>query len=237
MQINQSTKNEKKAMQWLLAMALAGLSTTSFADTNVASLTVTGSISPTACQITLSDNGTFDYGTISGGSLNQSDFTVPFPNTSKSIDLTITCNPKSKVGIATFDTQKTTIVPGAIGKLIGGQTDDWAYGLGTAGGKNIGVYYMFFDQTKFVADTVSVRTLISNDKGQTWADNGSTGITADGKWLAWGPSGNGVAATPLAFSSLTGKISVNIALNKASELPLTAPIPLNGSATLQLQYL
>ena len=236
MRITQATKKEQRIIPALLAMMLASAATASFAAGETASVKVVGTISPAACQISVGNNGVFDFGTISGFTLSQNDFTKMGP---KQLNLSIICSSATKVAILSADNRISstlnTVMPfHGMGDLKGTN-----YGLGmTAGNQSIGVYNLRLEPDTFTADAQNVRPFLANDiaPDMNWvyfADK-AEGLMMKGRYMTWGPANS---KTPLAFTTLSGKISAYIAINKASLLPLSNTIPLDGSATLQIVYL
>jgi hypothetical protein len=123
------------------------------------------------------------------------------------------------------------------GNSLFGTTSVAAVGLGLDGAKGIGGYGIRLAAGTMMADNVAVDSIQSNGNTTAWAKtsygflfNNSTSI----RYSTWAATGT---TTPIAFTTLTGKLGVQAFINKASELDLTKPIALDGLTTLELVYL
>ena len=184
-----------------------------------------------------------DYGTIKVETIARDDFTMLAV---KNLPLTISCESPIKVALHTTDMRASTVVP-----LIGKNWDvkvapydagnGYELGLGSSNGKNIGAWAMWMEQDSIKADGKSVDVIVINgmptETNSVWSKSG-TGTT----WLAqsgdhyksWAESST---LTPVAFTNLTGTLSVQAGINKGSELDLTKAVHLDGMATIQVFYL
>lgn len=215
--------------KYWLALALASAATANFAAGPSTDIKIQGTITPVACTPSVSNLGVVDFGNITAGSLRADVYNfLPV----KSLNYTITCDAQTKMAIQGVDNRASSVIPGA-GAGLWTLADTEVYGMGSINNKNIGIFFIVIEQDKYTADSAAVKTIMSKDGGTTWAN--TSGYLGGTKMISW--SATAGAAAPLAFKSLTGTISIGAALNKSSELPLTGPIPLDGSATLQIIYL
>jgi hypothetical protein len=87
------------------------------------------------------------------------------------------------------------------------------------------------------ADGVAVDSISSLGNTTSWTTI-STGslfnTVANVRYSSWATKGT---TTPIAFTTLAGKLGVQAYINKASELDLTKPVVLDGLTTLELVYL
>ena len=195
-------------------------------------VSVIGTVIPAACVPALAGGGVADYGDIPAGTLNATAFNVL---AQKAIAFTINCEQPAMVGISAVDNRSSSVVPGITVAAAPGFSDLYNYGLGTVSGANVGGFAMTLEQGSFTVDGVATPTLLSQDTGVTWGATGLGGIrhTAN-NIISWGAT---PAAGPLAGRVFAGTLTVQAVLNKGSALPLTANVPLDGSATLSLVYL
>lgn len=218
------------------ACALAVLATTSTAVmAESIDVKVIGTITPTACKPTLTGGGTINYGTINPNTLKKDDFTVL---AEKQIDFAITCDAPAKVALKAINGRTNTLA-GAEEKASGyGITpvkinSQYAGGLGLDGGKKVGGYGMSFSSA--TVDNVKTDNIYRQGDWAAgeWKLNNSRGVFSNiDSLFSWGSENS-----PIAFTTLSGKLGVQAYINKASELDLTKPVKLDGLTTLELVYL
>ncbi|MFC0225502.1 DUF1120 domain-containing protein [Serratia aquatilis] len=202
---------------------------------------VIGTITPPGCHPALSGGGTVDYGSINSKSLAADAYTV-LPE--KQLDFTITCDAPAKIALKAIEGRPNT-APGlnANGNLdvttarIFGLTagSEGVNGLGLDGTAKIGGYGIRLAAGTITADGVSVDSLSSSDM-VTWSKTavGSLHVANSPRYSTWAATGT---TTPVAFTTLAGKLGVQAYINKASALDLTKPVLLDGLTTLELVYL
>ncbi|QAY88159.1 DUF1120 domain-containing protein [Pseudomonas arsenicoxydans] len=183
-------------------------------------LTVTGTITPVACTPSLAKSGIVDYAKISVKDLN---LTTATNLGAETIQLTLNCDESARFAIRTIDNRENTSAP----------SSDINYGLGLINGTEKLGYYNLRLQNP-VAD-VPVTTLQSNDKGATWGLSGA-GLVRQSQWMGFGNQTAGVWA-PDALQNLSLDVWVNAFIARADSLTLTDEVKLDGSATLQIEYL
>ncbi|RSB24208.1 DUF1120 domain-containing protein [Enterobacter cloacae] len=215
---------------------LAALLTTSIAVmAESVDVKVIGTITPMACKPTLAGGGTIDYGTINLDTLKRDEFTVL---SEKQIDFSIVCNAPAKIALKTIN--------GRTGSLAGNDEEisgygrapvkinsTYAAGLGLDASKKVGGYGISFSDA--TADNVKTENIYRQDDWAPgeWDLNHARGIfgNIDGLF-SWGSINS-----PIAFTTLSGKLKVQAYINKHSELDLTKPVKLDGLTTLELVYL
>ena len=218
----------------LALTALAASCSTAFAaDPAPVQLTVTGKIVPVSCNVTIADNGTFNYPDISGGELNK---TTPYQMGQLDKNFTIHCaSAAAKVGFNVSDNRSTSV---AWPKIDGaGVTDANAFGLGDVGGKNIGAYALSMD-TFLVGGAAGTLLSTTDRTSGVWTAN--TGITALDNTVATTYNlAKDTDTTPQPYQDYTGVLHVQASLNSRDELAgaLDDTVALNGSATINLVYL
>lgn len=199
------------------ALLLTGASS-AFAASST-DLTVTGFITPAACQPSLSGGGIIDLGSISAKELFQDRET---PRPPQALQLTVSCVAPAVFALRGIDNQ-AAFAP-----------DPSKYGLAEDGGtQKLGNYNLLFANTS--ADGAVTTPLKSVDDGLTWSE------LADSSWMPTdlaGFGGNtGGAWLPQSIENLTTDLVVEPFIAKASDLDLTNEVTINGSATLEVKYL
>lgn len=205
---------------------------------------ISGTVIPTACTPTLSGGGVIDYGSIRANTLSADAYTV-LPE--MKLDFAINCDAPARVAIHAVNDRPGTMagvteaangvapVPAAIFGGSAGMFD--GVGLGMDGTTRIGGYGMHIRMSSVMADGVGVVTLISDSTDGSAAWNGSPAggvYHTTPRIISWGATGS---TTPTAFQTLTGSISVQAYINRASELDLSHSVNLDGQTTLELVYL
>ena len=223
--MNQITKTS------LVAALLASASIGAFAA-DTADLTVKGVIKPAACNVSLSGGATIDFGTIPANTLSDTAFTNLG---TKSIDLTISCDAPTKVGLAASDGRAGTSVPGIGGFLYTNQGDADTFGIGEIDGKKIGGYILFAD-TAPLTDSKTGNRVASSDQGATWSQSTNTSNAMTPTRLHAFADAN--TTVPGAFKTVQQTYKVSVAVNKTGALPtLSREIPIDGLATFTVKYL
>ena len=124
-------------------------------------------------------------------------------------------------------------------KAITMAANDKALGLGAQDGKNIDSGAMWMEPATIKADIKTVDSLDTDGtptSNSTWTKSagGATRLSVTNAYKSWGASGT---TTPVALTTLTGTLSIQAGINKASALDLTQPVTLDGLATLQVYNL
>ncbi|MEK7891185.1 DUF1120 domain-containing protein [Burkholderia contaminans] len=185
-------------------------------------LSVTGRIQSGACNLTLSNGGTIDLGTISRKDLKESEETFLARPT---VTLAIDCQTPAKVAIKAINNREAVV-------------DQWGmarYGLGPAGSKSQSSFY-FLPYNRF-GDGKPLLQLYSENGGQSWQ---AIGPANTAHWMnpssltAWAEEGESL---PQAFRTIRSALIVPIYVPAARDLDLSQEINLDGSATLELVYL
>jgi type 1 fimbria pilin len=208
--------------------ALAALAPVAHAQS--VDVSVIGTIVPPACVPAISGGGVIDYGNIPANTLSATGYTVLPAHTAA---FTINCDAPAKVGVTAADNRASSMIAGITAAIGSGYNDDYNYGLGTVSGSNVGGYAMTISNATI--DGTTLVQLRSTDNGATWAGSPSGALLHTGGAIrSWGAS---VAAGPMAGRVIAGTLTVTAVLNKSTALPLSADVPLDGSATLSLVYL
>jgi len=214
---------------------LAASCSTAFAQAVPApiNLTVTGKIVPVSCNVTIDANGVFNYPDISAASLNQS---TPYQMGALDKNFTINCpSAAAKIGFNVVDNQNSSAAWPTLD--VPGVTGAKAFGLGVAGGKNIGAYALSMDT--FAVDAATGALLSTNDPNSgIWTAN--TGVTGLDNTVATTYNlAKNTDTTPQPYQNYTGMLHVQASINSKDALAgvLDDNVSLNGSATINLVYL
>lgn len=213
-----------------LAASLLASFAVQAADTT--ELKVKGVIRPAACTPAFTGTNTVDYGTIAAKDLSSTAANVL---AEKTIAFTVTCDATAKVAVRAIDNKSSTVVTGLVKSIDSSLTDKNAYGLGMVGTKNIGAYSVRTIASSFTADGATPDLLADAANNGVWAKSSAGRFNADGtNRQSFAASGT---TAPGSYKTISGTLGVTAVLNKGSELPLTQNIDLDGSATIEVQYL
>ncbi|KQZ91313.1 MULTISPECIES: DUF1120 domain-containing protein [unclassified Pseudomonas] len=197
------------------AMLLAG-SACAFAASSV-DLSVSGTITPSACEPTLSKGGLVDYGKISAKSLNP-DKATWLPE--QYVQLTLTCDGPTLAGLEAKDNREGSDF----------NNDPYDFGLGLIN-TNQKLGAMNLQIRSPLADGIRVGTIGSEDRGSTWyqtRDLMRTNIltVADVS-----------SVIPKPFQTLVSDLEIAPRIAPANQLNLTNEVAIDGSVTLSVVYL
>ncbi|HCV66089.1 MAG: DUF1120 domain-containing protein [Serratia proteamaculans] len=228
-----------------LATAVTYSTSSAFAADTV-DLKIGGSITQSACTPTLSDGGSLDYGDIKVDTLKTDGYTV-LPV--KTLDFSITCIAPTKVGLSATNNRIGSLAGstekgnGAGFKPVPLSVESSVFGLGMAGTKKIGGYGIDTANGTSGGRVVDALYRKLNNQWNPYVTGGTPGGylfdsgMGDTKLLVtWGSASIG-GIFPGTFKTVSCTLNVQAYINKASELDITQPIKMDGSATLELVYL
>lgn len=225
------------------AFALVALATTSLTAT-ATDVRVIGAITPPACTATIAGGGTLDYGNINPLNLSPTDYTVL---SERVAGFSIACDAPAKVALRAVNRRPGTAA--GTTDTGGGQGDgrapvrifglDWVgvAGLGLADGARIGGYGIRITPGRTQADGQPVDSLRASNISSNWLRDEYSGNLYDPRFTrvnSWGATGT---LLPVAFTALSGELSVQAYINRTSELDLRQPVVLDGLTTIELVYL
>ncbi|KAF3999263.1 DUF1120 domain-containing protein [Glaciimonas immobilis] len=214
----------------LVASAL--LATIINANASSSAFGVTGTITPEACNVTLT-GGTVNLGSINasvvkGYGLAQTSYAMP----SVAVPISIVCSAPTKVEVSFVDNK--------VGKVFAIDTNDpIRYGMvDGAGTAAIGSIAINFNNT--VIDTVAVgQFLNAPNNTTTWTATGPSNLSAifasPGYTIGFAKLAS--ATTPDSFTTLAGNLIMSPYISAAYVKGATAAITPTSSGTLTLVYL
>lgn len=180
-------------------------------------LTVTGRLTPDACHIELSDQGTIEHGEIPTYRLNTHEPTV-LP--SQKLDLTVNCARPMLFALVGIDNrQGSSPAPDTFGLGVNPHAPD----------QTLGAVTLTYRAT--LGDLRPMQVLASRDNGETWAPQAEAPPQA---YMGFAEAG---ARQPDFISQLFTQLWVDTAINAARYLTLDQEVPLDGSIVLDLRYL
>ncbi|RZT41558.1 DUF1120 domain-containing protein [Cupriavidus agavae] len=195
-------------------------------------LTIGGKIRPAACNISLSNNGLVDFGTVPVKSLNASSVTEL---AEKIFDLAVACDDATRLVIHASDNYSKKAQTDV--KAFLGVADAGVSGVVSDNGTAVGGMVLY--PLGATGDGETALTLDTRDEGKTWKELEPTVAivtwpTSD-DYMGWGAVG---ATKPTAFSTMTQSYKIRMALAPRSKLPaFTSELPFVGSVTFRLIYI
>lgn len=181
-------------------------------------ITVTGRLTPHACSIELSDEGTVDHGKIPARSLNPDEFTV-LPG--RSLELSVHCNSPMLFALVGIDNRAdSSLAP------------DYFYGLGRnihVPAERLGSVALSYRNP--VGDAQPMQALASRNNGETWGPDPNAYPNV---YMGFALPGD---RQPDFISQLITQLRVDTAINFSQYLTLDQEVPLDGSIVLDLRYL
>ncbi|MFT0476640.1 DUF1120 domain-containing protein [Pseudomonas antarctica] len=181
-------------------------------------LSVTGSITPSACTTTLSANGIVDHGKVPAHTLNQYEL-KDLPT--QELGLEVSCNqPVLFVLVGMDNRADSSLGPG------------FYYGLGTnthAPLERLGIVSLTIGEV--TADNQPLRVLASSNQGETWFPEPTA---YPNNYMGFASPGTLV---PEPYRVVNATLQINTSINAATYLTLKQEVPLDGSIMLDLRYL
>ncbi|AYZ94330.1 DUF1120 domain-containing protein [Burkholderia dolosa] len=211
----------QRTTQKIALVAALGLGAALPAHSQSADLTVKGTIRPTACTMTLGNNGEVDHGNIFFGRLSE---TAPTELDTKEVPLAVNCSGPTRFALGFADNRAGTAhAPG-----------NDQFGLGEVDGTKIGAYQVEFANESFTGDGSRIDSIqTSSDNGETWKSH----VTATASTESLLGFADSTEAGPAPLEQLAGAIRVKTSIAPSNTLPVADSVPLDGSATLELKYL
>ncbi|UII72531.1 DUF1120 domain-containing protein [Pseudomonas sp. HN11] len=180
-------------------------------------LTVTGLITPSACEPSLSSGGVYDLGKIAARDLNVDQ---PTQLPTHTLQLSITCDAPTLLALEPRDNRLGS----------GGEVGSVRFGLGLIN-ESIPLGYMRLNLNSIVADGVSMYPIGSSGPS-TWAP---TSVLSHYFLSAFSLTPNPTVPAPV--QQVTAGVLITPTIAPSETLPLTEAVPIDGSVTLSMHYL
>lgn len=205
----------KKYFAAFTATALIGIAPYALAASST-DLTVTGTITPSACTPSLSAGGVVDLGKISAKDLNQDRWTEVSKDP---IQLTVTCDAATLFALDSTDNRAGTAF-----------REEGAFGLGlTDAGEKLGQFWPNILAVQ--ADGQPADAIESRDGGTSW--NSSDVMEVDTLTAVSAPG----TTLPIAATNVSMNIEIRTLIARADSLTLTEEVTIDGSATIEVKYM
>lgn len=195
-----------------------------------AELTVSGTIQPQACALTIQNGGAMNFGTISVRDLSD---TAPTVLPQKRFTLRIECQAPTRFLVTTVDNRRNTANMAAGDALV--RAPHLWYGVGIVDGQKIGAYTIRRTMDyPAIGDGEKAAYLYSLDS-HYWYDVDDDHSLPLMRAHAWAKPGTRM---PGEFKTIVQPWLLQAAISKKSELPpLTSHIPVDGLMTFVIEYL
>ncbi|MHC8288597.1 DUF1120 domain-containing protein [Pseudomonas sp. XS1P51] len=205
----------------LLTAALLLAGTSSAVAASETDLTVTGTITPAACEPILANGGVIDFGKIRVKDLKETTHTRIG---NEIIQLTVNCNASALFAISSRDNREGSA----------STTGANYFGLGKINGnEKLGRYQMSIKNP--VAD-VPVGVLFSDNEGVSWRPLHEFFAKNLNDWIGFGDL-TGSVFKPDFVRHVSVDITIYTDIAPTNSLTLIDEVKLDGSATLQIEYL
>jgi hypothetical protein len=237
----------KKLLGLALVSTSIALSPHAFAGQPVqgptATLTVTGTITPPACTLSLGANGTAAFGTTQLSTIADQVTGTVLTNP-QTVPLTITCTNNTQVAFGVADNRSSTVVNGLTAQWASGIASATtsatnAFGLGQSQSKNIGAYTLTANTFTVGGAAKTPATITKANETLAPAASLSAGLVVNPNdvtnLITWADSSSSTAAST--GSTFTANIVVTPTVNQSSALPTGGNIIFDGNATFTVYYL
>ena len=207
----------KKRLSYIAATLLVA-GTTSVNAASSVDLSVTGKITPAACMPQLSNGGMVDHGKISFKDLKNGVNTLP----QVALQMSVSCDAATLFAVKSTDNRKGTASNNGLS----------SFGLGVGEGDHkVGFYNLTMEN---VLGDGAVLPVVESVNGNTWFYS-STGQIWQPEWMRSVSGPGNPDYTPVAIQTLAADLIVATSINKPGTL--SAEMPIDGSATLDIVYL
>jgi type 1 fimbria pilin len=200
---------------------------------NSVDLRVTGTITPSACDVSLT-GGDFNLGVISSKELAATTTTTLPASAGKTLN--ITCSGATQVALKAIDNRASSVPSGIT------QSSD-AFGLGMDGANNpIGRYEIQMLGATVMANGAAGQYKASDNDGASWMAFGASTLRMSAfdlypRIYALDLASAGGGAQPAPITSASVGLQVVATIQPESALDTSSEISLDGSATIELVYL
>ncbi|TQI81640.1 uncharacterized protein DUF1120 [Serratia fonticola] len=208
---------------------------------NSAVVNVKGTLTPAACNISVT--GTADYGTISVSQLKENGSDEGYHLGIRDVPFNISCDSPVKTA---FTVTADQLGAGSTSPIyikhpdgsIQEKFDDSYIPLTDGDGELMGYHAVFL--SNFEADNKSIDRILSNDSGVTWekmtaqGSNASYVRVAGNQLFSWAESGE---LTPMATENMQGLVHISAAIIPSYVDTITDDVSFDTNTTLALVYI
>ncbi|MGF6096148.1 DUF1120 domain-containing protein [Pseudomonas sp. 18175] len=180
-------------------------------------MSIRGSITPSACELSLANGGVFDLGKVAAKDLQAEQ---PTNLEELNTQLAVTCEAATLMGIEFKDNRA--------GSSFFDQ--DNTFGLGLING-NQKLGHIGATLTSYMADGTRAFGIHSMDGGLTWAAGGGAKPGSLSSVYTAAPM------APVPVQVMTAKMILDASIAPAKGLTLTDEVPIDGSITMTVRYL
>ena len=226
-----------------LAVLGAAFTAPAFAQTSGtfnSTLTVTGVLTPGACNVSFTGGGAVAYGNLAGMDLKPSEYLAL---TARDQSLQVVCGANTPAYVSVIDNKSTSAIKDTAMKTAlgnGSMEDSQVFGLGTHNGTSIGAYTVRLGPasvvTAYGGGSVVQDAVLSSTDRMTWAATSGLVYMASGGGHFYSAGPTGTSPMPVAGRTFTFPLKVQAALNNTTNMPLDDNIALDGSATFSVRY-
>ncbi|NVZ22923.1 DUF1120 domain-containing protein [Pseudomonas costantinii] len=182
---------------------------------------------PAACTPSLSNGGNVDLGKLSVIDLNQNQETTLAP---RPVVLSVACDAPTAFAVRMQDNRQGSAT---------GAADESIYGLGLdAKQQKIGRYRLTFDPSRITADNFAqLYRTDSATGGVPWSSaSANPQAVAANRYLGFTANAGSISG-PMAIQNLSATLSLEAVLAPLGSLDLGSEVRLDGSGTLEINYL
>ncbi|MDY0420416.1 DUF1120 domain-containing protein [Enterobacter sp. 170198] len=201
---------------------------------------VTGKILPSSCTPSFpSGGGIADFGTMKVASLNSTSMT-PLTDM-KEVPISISCEEDTRIAVKFTDARDASSPTESVEFNSFSGAKQFAFGLGTYNGKNIGAYALGIPRTQGANTNDAgdaLYPMMSLDGGNSWGVRGMDHlqIASDNREIyAFGTELNGGTLSPQ--TKINFKVAVEATINPTNDLSITDEVTLDGLTNVELVYL
>ena len=196
---------------------LLPLTTNEVIADSLVDLTVTGRLTPDACRVELSDEGTVEHGKIPTYRLNAS---APTALPGRVLELSVICTRPMLFALVGIDNRpESAITPGTFGLGVNAH----------APGQRLGSVSLSYRDS--IGDGQHMQTLASINNGETWVPQSAA---TPQTYMGFALPGE---RQPDFISQLFSQLWVDTVIDATEHLTLDRDVPLDGSIVLDLRYL
>jgi hypothetical protein len=233
----------KAAALALLGAAFAAPAAAQSTGSFNATLNVTGTLAPGACNLNFTGGDEIDYGQIPNANLSGTNYTALAEHKKT---LQVMCGANTPAYVSVLDNRSTSAITDNDMKAALGDAsldDTQVFGLGTnpaVSTENIGAYTIKMSPadvvTSFGGGAVTQAAVLSSADKATWMAS-ALPVAMSGSNAQYYSAGESAAgSTPVSGRTWTFPLTVKAALNKLNNLSVNDGVPLDGMATFTVSY-